>query len=229
MDREGGAPRWVKRPAEPGTCDINDVGWAGNSKELLIELLSRSRDSRQFLLANVGTGDITAAYEESHPAWVDASDSANAGLQWIRGGQEFVRLSERDGRRQADVTSRDGKRRTLLTKGTSDVIARGPVDESGGWFDTLASPADATPCSLSRTRLDGTGTPERVTPADQPGTHSDDCWPDRTWAFPTCSTFDEPRSSISSASPTTTHNECWKRTTRFVSGRPLGSPGRPSS
>ena len=185
VDRAGGATRWVKLPVEPGTCYISDVGWAGNSNELLIEMLSRSRDSRKFLLANIETGEVTTAYEETDPAWVDASYSANAGLEWIRDGTEFVLLSERDGWRQAYVISRDGKQRTLLTKDKSDIIARGPVDEPGGWFYYLASPKNATQRYLYRIRLDGMGDSERVTPADQPGTHSYEFSPDRKWAFHT--------------------------------------------
>ncbi len=192
VDRDGGATRWVKLPAEPGTCYIQGVSWAGNANELLIELQSRSRDSRKFLLADVETGAIATAYEETDPAWVDASYAANAGLEWIRGGKEFVLLSERDGWRQAYVISRDGQRRTLLTKDKSDIIARGPIDEPGGWFYYLASPKNATQRYLYRIRLDGKGDPERVTPANQPGTHSYEFSPDRKWAFHTYSTFDKP-------------------------------------
>lgn len=190
--REGGDTRWVKLPAEPGTFYINDVSWAGNSNELLIEMSSRSRDSRKFLLANLKTGEVATAYEETDPAWVDASYAANAGLEWLRGGKEFVLLSERDGWRQAYVISRDGKQQTLLTKDKSDIIARGPVDEQGGWFYYLASPKNATQRYLYRTRLDGKGEAERVTPIDQPGTHHYDFSPDRKWAFHTYSTFDKP-------------------------------------
>ncbi|MBL8798452.1 MAG: DPP IV N-terminal domain-containing protein [Planctomycetia bacterium] len=192
VDGEGGASRWVKLPADPGTFYINSVRWAGNSQELLIEMLSRSRDHRKFLLANVESGEIAVAYEESDPAWVDASYAANAGLEWLRGGKEFILLSERDGWRQAFVMSRDGKRRTLLTRGTFDIIARGPVDEPGGWFYYIASPDNATQRYLYRIRLDGKSGPERVTPADQPGTHSYEFSPDRRWAFHTYSTFDKP-------------------------------------
>ncbi|MGL6096658.1 MAG: DPP IV N-terminal domain-containing protein [Fimbriiglobus sp.] len=192
VGRDGGETTWVKLPMEPGDFYVNDVSWAGNSTELLIEILSRFRDHRKFLLANVETGTVAVAYEESDPAWVDASNSTNAGLEWLRGGKEFLLLSERDGWRQAYVVSRDGKQRTLLTKDKSDIIARGPVDEAAGWFYYTASPTNATQRYLYRIKLDGTGKPERVTPADQPGTHSYDFSPDRTWAFHTHSTFDTP-------------------------------------
>ena len=192
VDANGGETRWVNLPSNPGTFYLNDASWAGNSEELLIEVLSRSRDARQFLLINTKTGAITKAYEESDPAWVDASYSANAGLEWIQEGKAFVLLSERDGWRHASVISRDGTQKTLLTKHASDIIARGPVDERGGWFYFLASPENATQRYLYRIRLDGTADPERVTPADQPGTHKYDFSPDCKWAFHTRSTFDSP-------------------------------------
>ena len=192
VNTDGGETRWVNLPAEPGTFYINDVSWAGNSDELLIEMLSRSRDSRTFLLANIKNGTMTKVYEESDPAWVDASYSANAGLEWIQESKSFVLLSERDGWRHAYLISRDGKNQKLLTKHASDIIARGPVDERGGWLYFLASPDDATQRYLYRVRLDGTGDAERVAPKEQPGTHRYDFSPDRKWAFHTYSTFDSP-------------------------------------
>jgi dipeptidyl-peptidase-4 len=66
------------------------------------------------------------------------------------------------------------------------------VDEAGGWFYFYASPDNATQKYLYRVRLDGTAEPERVTPADQSGTHKYDFSPDATWAFHTYSTFDLP-------------------------------------
>ncbi len=192
VNADGGETRWVSLLADPGTFYISDISWAGNSEELLIEILSRARDSRTFLLANIKTGTTTKVYEESDPAWIDASYSANAGLEWIRDGKAFVLLSERDGWRHAYQILRDGKTQTLLTKPASDIITRGPVDERGGWLYYLASPENATQRYLYRVRLDGTGDPERVTPKGQPGTHRYDFSPDRQWAFHTYSTFDSP-------------------------------------
>ena len=104
----GGPTKWIELPDQPGTFYLNQLSWAGNSDELLIEKLSRSRDAREFLLANHRTGGITTAYAETDPAWVDMEPSANEGLDWIRGGQAFVIRSERDGWRRAYVLSRDG-------------------------------------------------------------------------------------------------------------------------
>jgi dipeptidyl-peptidase-4 len=189
---EGGVIRWMKLPAQQGSFYISDISWAGNSQEILIEMLSRFRDNRKFLLANAETGEMATAYEETDPAWVDASYDANAGLEWLRGGKEFLLLSEQGGWRQASVISRDGRQRSLLTKDKSDIILRGPVDEPGGWFYYSASPKNATQRYLFRIRLDGKSAPELITPAVQAGTHSYEFSPDRKWAFHTFSTFDKP-------------------------------------
>jgi len=187
---EGGATRWISIPGEPGTYYINRMSWAGNPDELLLEKQSRSRDSREFLIANVRANTIARAYYETDPAWIDPW--AGGALNWIRNGRGFVLVSEKDGWRHAYIVSRDSTQQPLLTPGSNDIISEVRVDEKGGWFYYLASPDNATQCYLFRVRLDGTGKPERVSPADQPGTHSYDFSPDARWAFHTYSTFDTP-------------------------------------
>ena len=192
VSAEGGTTRWIELPDKPGTFYFRDVSWAGNSEELLVEKLSRYRDAREFLIINHRTGAIVKAYTESDPAWVDAASEDNGGLEWIGKGKSFVLLSEKDGWRHAYVVSRDGSSMTPLTKGNSDIIARGQVDERTGWFYYIASPDNATQRYLYRVRLNGAGGPERVTPPDQPGTHNYNFSPDCRWAFHTYSTFDRP-------------------------------------
>ena len=189
---EGGPPHWIELADKPGTFYLSQVSWAGNSDELLVEKLSRSRDSREFLVANHRTGVLAKAYTETDPAWVDMEPSANEGLEWIRGGQAFVIISERDGWRRAYVVSRDGSGMTPITPTGSDLIARGQVDDKNGWFYYFASPTNATQRYLYRVRLDGTGTSERLTPPDQPGSHRYAFSPDSRWAFHTYSAFDRP-------------------------------------
>ena len=192
VDAQGKETRWLSIPIPAEGFYLGQVDWAGNSDELLVEKLSRFRDEREFLLADVRTGAIRRIFHESDPAWVIASYGKNAGLTWIRDGQAFIVLSEKDGWRHAYVYSRDGKELDLLTPGQYDIIERAVVDEAGGWFYYYASPDNATQKYLYRVRLDGTGEPERVTPMDQPGTHDYDFSPDAKWAFHTYSTFDTP-------------------------------------
>jgi dipeptidyl-peptidase-4 len=80
----------------------------------------------------------------------------------------------------------------LLTRFDADVIDLAGVDESGGWIYVTASPENATQQYLYRARLDGSGTPERVTPRDQPGFHTYVVGPDAKMAFHTWSKFEAP-------------------------------------
>jgi len=192
VDARGKETRWLSIAVPAEGFYLGQVSWAGNSNELLVEKLSRFRDEREFLLAEVRTGAIRRIFCESDPAWVIASYGKNAGLTWIRDSQAFIVLSEKDGWRHAYAYSRDGQEQALLTPGESDIIERAVVDEARGWFYYYASPDNATQKYLYRVRLDGTGEPERVTPMDQPGTHSYVFSPDAKWAFHTYSTFDTP-------------------------------------
>lgn len=188
----GNSTRWIVLPSPAAGFYLGEISWAGNSQELLVEWLSRGRDVRDLLLADIRTGAVRSIFRETNPAWVDASYRANAGLEWIRGGRELVFLSEKDGWRRAYVHSREGTTERALTPAGSDIIVRARVDEAGGFFYYYASPENATQRYLYRVRLDGTARPERVTPPDQPGTHNYEFSPDGSWAIHTSSTFDTP-------------------------------------
>ena len=192
VESEGGDIQWLDLSTPPEGFYLGQVEWAGNSDELLVEKLSRFRNEREFLLANVRTGTVARIFHETDPAWVVASYRTNAGLQWIRDGEAFVVLSEMDGWRHAYVYSRAGEQLALLTPGDFDIIDRGRVDEARGWYYYYASPANATQRYLYRVPLGGGVEPERVTPRDQPGTHRYTFSPDSRWAFHTWSTFDDP-------------------------------------
>ncbi len=192
VDAQGKETRWLPIPMPAEGFYLGKVDWAGNSQELLIEKLSRFRNEREFLLADIRTGALRRIFHETNQAWVDGSYASNAGWIWIRDGQAFIVISEKDGWRHAYVYSRDGKELALLTPGKFDIIERGVVDVGGGWFYFYASPDNATQKHLYRARLDATGTLERVKPMNQPGTHEYQFSPDAKWAFHTYSTFDTP-------------------------------------
>ncbi len=192
VDVGGQETRWLDIPQPAEGFYLGQVGWAGNSDELLVEKLSRFRDRREFLIADLRTGAVTRIYHESDPAWVIASYGKNAGLEWIRDGHAFLVINERDGWRHAYVYSRDGEQQALLTPGPFDIIARAAVDHRGGWFYYYASPDNAAENYLYRVRLDGSGKPERITPENQCGTHAYQFSPDCKWALHSYSAFDAP-------------------------------------
>ena len=192
VDSEGSETRWLSIAVPTEGFYLGQLSWAGYSSELLVEKLSRFRNNREFLIADIRTGAIRRIYKEYDPAWVIASYRKNAGLEWIRDGQAFIVLSEKDGWRRAYVYSRDGEELAVLTPREVDIIERAVVDEMGGWFYYYASPDNATQKYLYRASLDASGESERVTPMDQPGTHDYHFSPNAEWAFHTYSSFDVP-------------------------------------
>ncbi len=192
VDSEGKQTQWLSLDTPSEVFYLGQVDWAGNSNEVLVEKLSRFRDQREFLLANIDTGGVQQIYQESNEAWAVSSQGKNSGLTWIRDGEAFIVVSEKDGWRHAFLHSREGKELSLLTPGEYDIIDRATIDEDGGWFYFYASPNNGTQKFLHRVPLDGTGTMERITPADQPGTHDYDFSPNARWAIHTWSMLDKP-------------------------------------
>ena len=192
VDAKGEENRWLSVPIPSEGYYLGQVSWAGSSHTLVVEKLSRFRDHREFLLADVDKGTITKIFEESDPAWVVASYNKNGGLEWIRDYSSFLVLSEKDGWRHAYVYSREGEEQDLLTPGESEIIDRVKVDSKNGWFYYLASPENGTQKYLFRVALDGNGDAERITPLDQPGTHSYNISADSRWAIHTYSTINDP-------------------------------------
>jgi dipeptidyl-peptidase-4 len=161
--------------------------WAG-PRELLLQRMNRLQNSDRVLLADAATGAVRTALVERDSAWLDVVDD----VQWLGGNARFLWVSERDGWRHVYLVSRDGKTVQLVTPGAFDMIGVAGVDEPGGALYYSASPDNATQHYLFRTRLDGTGKAERVSPATQPGSHRYTISPDAHWAFHTYSTFDTP-------------------------------------
>ena len=136
---------------------FGQVAWTDNAGQLLVEKLSRFRDRREFLLADVTTNSVRQIYEEVNDAWAVGSQGINSGLKWVEEGRKFIVISEKDGWRHAFLYSRDGEQLSVLTPGEYDIIDRGPVDEAGGWFYFYASPENGTQKYLHRVPLNGSG------------------------------------------------------------------------
>ena len=187
VSAEGGATTWLQVPDDPRQNYVPRLEWAG-PQELVLQRINRAQNTDRVMLADATTGAVRTVLVERDSAWLDVVDD----LQWLAGGKEFTWVSERDGWRHLYRVSRDGKTVRLVTPGAFDVIELTALDEPGGWLYYIASPDNATQRYLYRIPLDGSGKPERVTPADRPGTHSYDISPDARWAWHTYSTLDTP-------------------------------------
>jgi len=190
VSASGGATRWMKTPGDPRNTYIARMEWAANADEVILQHLNRLQNTNTVLLANAATGDVRQMFVDTDEAWVDE----NASFVWLEQGKRLLFVSERDGWRHAYALSRTGDAR-LITTGAFDLMSTAGVDEAGGWLYYIASPANATQRYLYRSRLDGTGTAERVTPANASGTHTYNMSPDCRWAFHSDSRFDMPGQS----------------------------------
>ena len=125
---------------------------------------------------------------EHDSTWVDVVDD----LVWLQSGKEFTWVSERDGWKHVYAVSRDGKSVRLVTKGNFDVLEVKGIDDKGGWLYYVASPDNPTQKYLFRTRLDGKGTPQRISPREEPGTHAYDRSPNYKYAIENYSSLGNP-------------------------------------
>jgi len=184
----GGETRWIEVPGYPSENYIARMEWAGDSDTLVLEHLNRLQNTNDVLLADARTGTVRNIHQDHDPAWVEVVDD----VKWLHGGKEFLWVSEQDGWRHVYAISRDGEQVRLVTPGAFDVIEVMAVDPDEKWLYFTASPENATQRYLYRIRIDEKGTPERLTPRNQPGSHSYQVSPDLGLAFHTYSTFDTP-------------------------------------
>ena len=187
---------WMKVPGDSRQNYIPRMDWAGNANQLILQQLNRKQNHSKLMYANALTGAVSTFYEETDDAWVDISthwaDENPAGWRWLKGGKEFVWISEKDGWRHLFRVSADGKKETLITKGNYDVISPEEIDEANGYVYFTASPANATQKYLYRTKLDGSGEAERISPAIEEGTHAYQISPNGKFAYHSFSNYYTP-------------------------------------
>lgn len=179
---------WMNVKADAEKSYIPRCEWAGNSDELLMQHMNRLQNTNDVYLANAKNGKCQRIHQDKDEKWVDVNEDTN----WLPDGKRFLWTSEQDGWRHVYTVARDGSGARLVTRGDFDVMGIAAMDPRGEWLYFYASPENATQRYLYRAKLDGSGEPERVTPADQPGTHFYDIAPNCEWAIHTHSSFDSP-------------------------------------
>lgn len=182
----GGETTWMRITGDSRTSYLPRLDWAANSTELVLEHLNRKQTVNQVFLADAATGAVRLIHKEEDPAWLDVLDD----IQFLDDGKRFLWMSESDGWTRVYSIARDGSARQAITPAQVDVASIVGTDEAAHWLYYIASPADATQRHLYRTRLDGTGTPERLTKGR--GWHTYQLSPNAHYAFETVSTFDAP-------------------------------------
>jgi dipeptidyl-peptidase-4 len=197
VSASGGNTVWLAIPGDPRNNYIARLDWAASSTEVVVQQLNRLQNTLAVMLADARTGRVRTVHTERDSAWVDASND----LRWVGNGKSFTWVSERDGYRHLYLISRDGKQQRLLTPGPFDL--HNPAsgfgdpfvvgqDSAHGWIYYTASPENATQLYLFRSRIDGKGRPERLTPRNQPGYNRYFISADGRWAIHNYSSFGTP-------------------------------------
>jgi dipeptidyl-peptidase-4 len=111
--------------------------------------------------------ELRNIYTDTDEAFLNVHDN----IVWLENEQYFTWTSEKDGWRHLYKVSRDGKSESLITKGDFDVMSISCIVPKGGYVYYMASPYSAIDRYLYRSRLDGKGEAERVTPEGEAGYH----------------------------------------------------------
>ena len=159
---------WLAVPGNNVQHYIPRMDWIPNTNEVILQQLNREQNESKLFVVNATTGNVIEIYNEKSNSWIDAQDN----FVWLNSNKEFVYQTEKDGYTHLYRISRDGKKETLITKGDYDVISVNLIDEKNNVVYFTASPNNATQKYLYKTKLDGKGKLEMVTPSVLPGTHS---------------------------------------------------------
>ncbi len=185
---EGGETVWMQIPGDPVQNYLPRMMWSEDSRDIMVQQLNRKQNEMTVYACNALNGKAEAIYKESDEAWIDAVDD----WMWLNDGEDFTWISEKDGWRKLYIISRDGKKEEKVLKEYFDLISVLDIDPKKGYVYFIASPDNATQRYLYRVKLDGKKPAERLTPDDQPGTHSYQIADGGKYAFHTLSDFNNP-------------------------------------
>lgn len=190
ISAKGGETVWMNVNGDPRNNYIPRMDWAASSEEVLFQYMNRHQNRIEIILGDASSGEVKTILEETDDAWLDVNDN----LKWMNNGKSFTWISERTGWRHIYLVSRDGGSVNPVSSGDYDVISVELIDEEGGYIYFIASPDNPTQRYLYRIKTKGGSEPEKLTPADQPGSHSYQLAPNAKWAIHTWSDFNTPGS-----------------------------------
>ena len=179
-----GASTKMNVPGDAQQHYIPRMEWAANSNEVVIQQLNRKQNESKIMYCNAASGNAQEIYSEMSNAWIDVKarwSEDPTGWEWVKNGTAFLWVSEKDGWRHVYMVSRDGKKETLITKGDYDIITINGYDDKSGYIYFTASLQNATQKYLYRIKMTG-GQPEKLSPANEQGTHEYDISPKGLYA-----------------------------------------------
>ena len=202
VNATGGNTRWLPLPGDAAQHYLVRAEWfPSGSNELIVQQLNRKQNESIIFVCDATKNTVKPVFTETDKAWIDIKARWDrddpTGWEWVDGGKSFLWVSEKDGWRHIYKFSRDGKQQTLLTPGNYDMAELERIDERSGFVYFTASPHNATQRYLFRVPLAGGGKAgppmaERLSPAEQVGTHTYDVSPNGQVAFHSFSSHTTP-------------------------------------
>ncbi|MEO9020707.1 MAG: DPP IV N-terminal domain-containing protein [Ginsengibacter sp.] len=184
--------KWMDVPGDPQEHYIPRMEWADNSTQVVLQQLNRKQNESKLFYCDVNTGTVNNFYTEDDKAFIDIksrwNDDDPTGWDWLNGGKDFLWVSEKDGWRHIFLISRDGKE-SLVTKGNYDIDNIKCIDDKNGYVYFMASPNSATQLYLYRTKLNGKGKLEPLSPSNLAGTHDYNISPEAKYALHSFSNY----------------------------------------
>jgi len=181
VSADGGETKWFDIPGDSRNNYLARMEFIPNSKEVMMQQLNRLQNTNKIWVGNIQTMSLKNILTDKDDAFLDIHNN----IEWLDGEKYFTWTSEKDGWLHLYKVSRNGKEIDLITKGEFDVIKINCIDEKSGYVYYIASPENYTQRYLYRSRLDGKGTAERISPNGIEGQFSYQVAPDAKWAIVT--------------------------------------------
>lgn len=184
-----GNTTWMNVPGDAAQNYLVRMEFIPETNKLLIQQLNRKQNHSKLFIADALKGTTTMVQEESDEAWVDLFQIGNPyaidytnNFNFLEESNSIIWASEKDGWRHLYQVSLEGKPEILITKGEYDVIDLKHINAKEGYVYYLASPDNATQKYLYKTKLNGKGKNELVSPERLKGTHDYSFSPNGTYA-----------------------------------------------
>ncbi len=169
---------WMNIPGDASQHYLVRMEYIPGTNQLLIQQLNRKQNNSRLYIADAINGTAKLIQEESDDAWVDLFQLGNPyeidytnNFSFLEETNSILWASEKDGWRHLYQVSLEGKPEVLITKGEYDVIDLKYINQKEGYVYYLASPDNATQKYLYRTKLNGKGKNELLSPESLKGSH----------------------------------------------------------
>lgn len=194
VDIDNGKINWMQIPGDSKEHYLPRMEWASKD-QIVVQQLDRKQQVSTLYLANASNGVAHSFYKEQSDTWIDIKSRWHGdnpiGWDFIEQGKAFLWVTEKDGWRHIYRVDMEGHEK-LVTKGDYDILDLMTVNEQEGYVYFMASPDNATQKYLYRTKLDGSGRAERISPMNEQGTHAYNISPNGKYAehsFSNANTF----------------------------------------